>query len=358
MIALARRQKLALLPALVLALTFLFFIAPNHYRLRNTVSYATRPLWDTADGPKAVVPHYHAAGMRMDAQACALHGWSSRAGAVRVVDAVLMSSELDLLEIRMHELDGVVDAFFVVESNATFTGLPKPTHFAANRARFARFEHKIVYQFMPGYPLRPGEDAWAVELRTRTTMTALLHAHLVAGPPVLVLMADVDEIPAAHTLALLAACDFGRAIHLQLRDYIYSFEWYTGLRSWRASVQLWSSDSFYRHSHYADAALADAGWHCSFCFRTLPEYAAKMRGFSHADRIGGDARLLDPARIQETICAGKDIFGMLPEAYKWVDLFARMSLEPMTSAVGLPLYLLQNAARFKFLLPGGCLRSP
>ena len=26
-------------------------------------------------------------------------------------------------------------------------------------------------------------------------------------------------------------------------------------------------------------------------------------------------RLLDPRRIQNTICRGKDIFGMLPEAY-------------------------------------------
>jgi beta-1,4-mannosyl-glycoprotein beta-1,4-N-acetylglucosaminyltransferase len=41
-----------------------------------------------------------------------------------------------------------------------------------------------------------------------------------------------------------------------------------------------------------------------------------MRGFSHADRIGGNEKLLDPGRIQQTICKGKDIFGMLPEAYK------------------------------------------
>lgn len=40
-----------------------------------------------------------------------------------------------------------------------------------------------------------------------------------------------------------------------------------------------------------------------------------MKGFSHADRIGGRIDLLDPKRIQTTICKGKDIFGMLPEAY-------------------------------------------
>jgi len=45
------------------------------------------------------------------------------------------------------------------------------------------------------------------------------------------------------------------------------------------------------------------------------EYIVKMKGFSHADRIGGRIDLLDPKRIQTTICKGKDIFGMLPEAY-------------------------------------------
>ena len=77
--------------------------------------------------------------------------------------------------------------------------------------------------------------------------------------------------------------------------------------------------SYYRHSKSTETILADSGWHCSYCFRTIPEYVIKMKGFSHADRIGGRIDLLDPKRIQETICRGKDIFGMLPEAYSVRD---------------------------------------
>jgi len=361
MVTLARRQKLVLLPAILIVLTFfLFFVGSNHYQLRNTLSYATRPLWDVADGPKNVVPHYYAEGMTMDAHTCSLHGWPQRKKDVVLMDAVLMSSELDLLEIRLNELDSVVDRFFIIESNTTFTGLPKETYFASNRERFAKFQHKIIYQLLPGYPLQSGEDAWDVERKTRNAMSGLLRSHIAqysTDTNVLVHMSDVDEIPASHTLALLRACDFGSAIHLQLRDYVYSFEWYTGPRSWRSSVQLWSTNAFYRHSKYTENVLADSGWHCSYCFRTIPEYVVKMRGFSHSDRIGGNEKLLDPSRIQQTICKGKDIFGMLPEAYKWVDLFTQMSLEPLTTAVGLPRYLIENASRFKFLLPGGCVRS-
>lgn len=94
-----------------------------------------------------------------------------------------------------------------------------------------------------------------------------------------------------------------------------SFEWFIGFNSWRASVTMWQRNSFYRHSKSGDIVLADAGWHCSYCFRTIAEYVIKMKGFSHSDRIGGRMDLLDPNRIQTTICRGKDIFGMLPEAY-------------------------------------------
>ena len=83
----------------------------------------------------------------MDADTCQLHGWRERREKTdfKVLDAVLMSNELDLLEIRMNELDSVVDYFLIVESNATFTGLSKETYFAQNQDKFSKFHHKIIY---------------------------------------------------------------------------------------------------------------------------------------------------------------------------------------------------------------------
>ena len=87
-------------------------------------------------------------------------------------------------------------------------------------------------------------------------------------------------------------------------------------------MTLWDKvQSYYRHSKSGERILADSGWHCSFCFRTLTEYAAKMKGYSHSDRIGGRINLLDPKRIQDVVCKGRDIFGMLPEAYSVSDDF-------------------------------------
>ncbi|KAK7054651.1 hypothetical protein VNI00_003114 [Paramarasmius palmivorus] len=279
---------------------------------------------------------------------------------VQVLDAVLMSSELDLLDIRLNELEGVVDQFFIIESNATFTGLPKETYYDNNKEMFKDFESKILYKFLPGQLATRDHDAWVVEASTRTEMTSFLRGYtktLPSDTTFIVIMSDLDEIPSAHTINLLRNCDFGQSIHLQLRNYLYSFEWLLGINSWRASVNLWNIGTGYGHVKRSDKALADSGWHCSYCFRTIPEFVTKMQGFSHSDRIGGKMDLLKPESIQQKICNGDDIFGMLPEAYSYLDLFYQMNLRPEKSMVGLPKYLLLNAERFKFLLPGGCQRD-
>jgi beta-1,4-mannosyl-glycoprotein beta-1,4-N-acetylglucosaminyltransferase len=359
----SRRYRTILLPVFLFTTFSFYYVSQNHYQLKNTLSYATRPLWDKDDGPSNIIPHFFADGMVADENMCKLHNWKTRdqpAKNVKVLDAILMSSELDLLEVRLNELDPVVDRFFIIESNATFTGLPKETYFQNNRQRFEKFAKKISYRFIPGPSEHNEAKAWDVERDARMAMNTFLRSHITEFPPdtqSLVIMSDLDEIPFAHSIMLLKGCDFGQSIHLQMRNYIYSFEWMLGLNSWRASVQVWSRLSYYRHSKSSDNALADSGWHCSFCFRDISEFVQKMRGYSHSDRIGGRMDFLDPARIQQTICRGKDLFGMLPEAYSFSDLLSQMSLTPITSGVGLPQFILLNPDRFRFLLPGGCMRE-
>jgi beta-1,4-mannosyl-glycoprotein beta-1,4-N-acetylglucosaminyltransferase len=147
MLSLKRSKVFVLFVLLLLTPSLLLLFPSKRYQLHNLLSYATRPLWDHPDGPHQILPHLYYEGMPMDASTCALHGWKARENGENVVvlDAVLMSSELDLLQVRLHELDPVVERFFIVESNTTFTGLPKETYFASNRERFREFEDKIEY---------------------------------------------------------------------------------------------------------------------------------------------------------------------------------------------------------------------
>ncbi|KAL7279285.1 hypothetical protein ACG7TL_007126 [Trametes sanguinea] len=358
---LVRRRSLyvvALTFALVLAVCYTVASSIS-LRIRNLISYSTRPLWDKPLGPHTTLPHYYAEGVAFDEHLCNLHGWAPRASEPEVWDAVLFSSELDLFEIRLNELAPVVSKFFVVEADRTFTGRPKNLTFAAHADRFAAFADKIVHSVFHGRPLEPGESPFVNEAAQRGHMNDLLRAHVApdAPQPPLVIFSDVDEIPSAHTIRLLQACDAPSPIHLQMREYLYSFEWPAGEGSWRAQVHRLGADgSGYNHGQVAEWKLADSGWHCSFCFRHLHEFADKMSGYSHADRVT-DQSLLQPERIQKVICEGKDIFGMLPEAYRWKDLLSLMDKDATPSAVHVPRHLIENSDRFRFLLPGGCVRE-
>ena len=44
-------------------------------------------------------------------------------------DCFTFFNELDLLEIRFHEMSAIVDKFVVVEAAKTFSGQPKPLYF-------------------------------------------------------------------------------------------------------------------------------------------------------------------------------------------------------------------------------------
>ncbi|CCO32139.1 beta-1,4-mannosyl-glycoprotein beta-1,4-N-acetylglucosaminyltransferase [Rhizoctonia solani AG-1 IB] len=327
-----RRRIVAIAVSLIIFLSVTLYY---RYQIQNAISYASRPLWDTPEGPTSIIPHFYALGLEASPAVCKLHGVEPRNGDRQVWDAVLFSTEVDLLEVRLNELDTVVDRFFVVESNRTFTGIPKKPILqdALHSPQFARFRSKITYLLHAGRIPNKGESPFNVEREHRLAMTKLINSAI--SPPLttapLVIMSDVDEIPAAHTIALVKKCAFPRVLHFQLRNYVYSFEWPSGWRSWRAQVEEWGPTSQYIHSHSkqrGDHILWDAGWHCSFCFKTIEEFVTKMRGYSHADRIGGDMSLLDPKRIQETVCSGRDIFNMLPEAYTYKEMFELMHPEP------------------------------
>ena len=47
----------------------------------------------------------------------------------RVFDCCLFNGEMDVLAIRFHELNAVVDHFVIVESTLTFSGLPQEISF-------------------------------------------------------------------------------------------------------------------------------------------------------------------------------------------------------------------------------------
>ncbi|GMN42608.1 hypothetical protein TIFTF001_011810 [Ficus carica] len=338
---------------------FLFVVVPTCvfgiYLHGQKISYFLRPLWESPPKPFHEIPHYYHENMSMEVL-CRLHGWGIRESPRRVYDAVLFSNELDILSIRWNELYPYVTQFVLLESNSTFTGLPKPLLFASNRDKFKFIEPRLTYGMIGGRFQR-GENPFVEEAYQRVALDQLLRIAGIEDDDLLI-MSDVDEIPSAHTINLLRWCDdIPPILHLQLRNYLYSFEFYVDNESWRASVHRYNSKTRYAHYRQTDYLLSDSGWHCSFCFRHISEFTFKMKAYSHCDRVRF-SHYLDPKRIQDVICKGTDLFDMLPEEYTFKEIIGKMGPIPRSfSAVHLPAYLLNNAEKFKYMLPGNCKRE-
>ncbi|URE47613.1 glycosyl transferase family 17 protein [Musa troglodytarum] len=320
------------------------------------ISYFLRPIWESPPKPFHTIPHYYHPNVSME-RLCRLHGWGMRDTPRRVFDAVLFSNELDMLEIRWHELSPYVSEFVLLESNSTFTGLWKPFVFAGNRNRFKFVESRLTYGTIGGRFVT-GENPFVEESYQRVSLDRLIRIAGIEDDDLLI-MSDVDEIPSGHTIDLLRWCDeIPEKLHLQLRNYLYSFEFYLDDKSWRASVHRYQAGKTrYAHFRQTDDLFADSGWHCSFCFRRISQFVFKMKAYSHVDRVRF-AYYLNPSRIQDVICRGADLFDMLPEEHTFQEIIAKLGPIPsLYSAVHLPSYILQSVDRHRYLLPGNCKRE-
>ncbi|KAL5494773.1 hypothetical protein ACEPAI_235 [Sanghuangporus weigelae] len=335
---------------ILLVLFFFAFVYPtvfNWYEIQSTITIAARPLLSSPpDGPRQILPHYYAENLpAFGDDICELHGWSPRSILESIEqqlwDAIILDApteaEIDLLEIRLNELDNLVDKFFIVESNRTINGTPKGFYWGDKRweERFLPFHTKIVYRAVPAPRIdslrSPSPEAWSARLRSEMNSLLRSRSSNTRRPPA-VLFSTPDEIPAAHTMRLLRDCKFPSPLHLQMRKFLYSFEWPSppvgwGWDSWRAQVHVWDvgtrlealgpgearlarTHTEYSRERVSELALADAGWHCTYCYKNLDDIIAKMQ-----DDYGAEAASVTPESLQEAICDGKDLVNNLPEAY-------------------------------------------
>jgi hypothetical protein len=92
---------------------------------------------------------------------CSDVGWSERPRPRRVWDAFMFFNELDVLEVRLNELNSSVHKFVLVEATKTHSGNSKPLHYADNSQRFSAFHGKIVHVVVDDLPVH--SNPWVLE---------------------------------------------------------------------------------------------------------------------------------------------------------------------------------------------------
>lgn len=156
----------------------------------------------------------------------------------KVYDIIPFFNELDVLEIRLNELDPVVDKFIICESHETFGGDQKPYHFDENLVRFQKFSKKIVHIKVPRLlppmtmSLRQNKPHCTVadirklgrdrEAYARNVILKNFSDAMHPQPSDFVIVSDCDEIPSADAV-LRAKAAIAASAYNAVRFKQYSF---------------------------------------------------------------------------------------------------------------------------------------
>lgn len=272
----------------------------------------------------------------------------------KIYDLVIVDTELDWLEIRLHELQHQVDYFVIVEATSTFTRNHKPLYVKNNLDRFQEFHPKIIYHAL-SLDVEPVKDwgPWEREAYTRNSLFDAVFPSLV-GPATpefgdIILVSDADEIPRPSILTVLRNCQFPERTTLRSRFFYYSFQWQhiggNNLVDWehpQATIYQGLDKTIrpedLRMSRNGKAwDLWNAGWHCSSCFSTVAEMIHKIESFSHIE--ANQPEFKQPSEIVRRIRHGQDIFDRDWEPNMRVD-----SLNDM------PEYVKENRQKFNYMV--------
>jgi beta-1,4-mannosyl-glycoprotein beta-1,4-N-acetylglucosaminyltransferase len=264
---------------------------------------------------------------------------------VRVFDCFTFFNELDLLELRLGELDPVVDFFVLAEATRTHSNRPKPLYFAENRGRFERFGRKLIHvavDTMPDVPYR-----WVLENYQRN---ALARGWRTCRPDDLVLVSDLDEIPSPGAVERLKD-RAGDGVFYAFEQALYYYYLNGRVGKWLGTVAA-TVRTAVTHSRATPQGMRavrtakrmkrrkvvrDGGWHFSY-LGGAEAVKAKIESFAHSE-------LDDPCH--------KDLDGLRRAIEDGMDIYDRgkgTSVRYVRVDETFPAYPLRNLERFGHLI--------
>lgn len=200
----------------------------------------------------------------------------------RTFDVFMLRDEMDLLECRLTELEGVPNLVHViVEADVTHGGnKPREYVYPDHRARFEPWADRICYVQASGLPDTP--DAWDREHAQREWGWQGLKAWD-ADPDDIVLHGDLDEIPTALAARWVKPRGFVR-----FRQTLYCFA-----LDWKHPEPWWGTVAgrvrdIGRFSDMRDARchflpeIEDGGWHLSY-MGSHEDNVRKIEAFCHPE---------------------------------------------------------------------------
>lgn len=186
-----------------------------------------------------------------------------------IIDCFPFFKELDLLEIRLNELDQVVDYFVLVEASKTQSKLDKPFYFEENKDRYSKFLDKIIHIKLENYP---EENGWAMENFQRNAVILGLQ-QLNISTTDRIMISDMDEIPRAE--AIISSLNDPKFKDLLV--YTLDIDFYVYFMNLKAVNKIWPGTVIFKPEVLNKFSIQnikdeknnyhkipDAGWHFSW----------------------------------------------------------------------------------------------
>jgi beta-1,4-mannosyl-glycoprotein beta-1,4-N-acetylglucosaminyltransferase len=246
-----------------------------------------------------------------------------------IIDAFMFFNEADLLEIRLNELDPVVDWFVIVESLQTFSGKTRAALLPEIWDTVKPFEHKIKYQvlsrLLPEYR-KSWNKSKIIWPREHFQRNALLEAALEipATHDDILMISDCDEIPRMTTLRDNLG-ELTRGIHtLEMDLFYYSvnnrLSYWNGTTIGRiAEIRESGGPAAIRERNgKGNIVIKNGGWHFSY-FGGPEHMKTKVESFSHSsERRFKKFLKKDPQEILSDIVSRRDVVGRdFPSREHW-----------------------------------------
>ena len=199
-----------------------------------------------------------------------------------IVDCFMFYNELDVLELRLTNLDEWVDRFVLVEAEVNHAGGPKELFFEKNKERFAKWNHKIKHVIVTAEEAPKDENPWAREKYQRECIKKGLgdvphHA--------IVMISDVDEIPDMTKIPFEKLPNVVVSVHMWMfeysLDYIFKGEPWFGTVITNCELVWTHGSNYFRDNRWKFFPLHYCGWHLT-SFGDGTKVANKVNTFAHA----------------------------------------------------------------------------
>lgn len=244
----------------------------------------------------------------------------------KVYDCFLFFNELEILDIRLHEMDEEVDYFVLVESAETFRGHPKPLYFEQNKERYVAFKDKIIHVIVDEH--LETDDPWAREKFQRNQIMRGLQN---CSNKDIILISDVDEIIRAEAIPLIENHIKHHSFMVGCDQVMYYFQlnrFKPDWRRWRGSIGTsyrflkTTTPEHLRKERRSCPEIQDAGWHFTW--------------------MGGIERII---RKDEAYSHGRTISDFDAEKARWEKEIADLPFIPIDKTF--PRYIRRNIDYFR-----------